>query len=175
MTGVLPVVAAAAAGRVLVGCRRGGVVHVAAPGGAGLTPTGRLRRDQRPLCGQRARALRVWPVDGRPLCSRCAARSTDFAFVTLPRAERAALLAQTLHTARTPATWLACRRYCLDLTQHQIDGRRFGELVAETRDRLDADPQRPARMERAIPRRLPAPHVRGRRPDPIDLLVGGTR
>lgn len=78
MTAQLAAAAAAAADGVLVARPRTDVVHVACPGGAGLTATGRLRRGHRPLCGTRGRA---WPTltalgatgGARRLCVRCTA------------------------------------------------------------------------------------------------------
>lgn len=176
MTAVLPAFAAAAVGGVLVGNSRGGVVHVAVPGKAGVTSAGRLRRGRRPLCGLRARAWRCWPVDGRPLCVRCVRHvdGCDDPSFLLTREQRAELLVESVRTARDEATWLACRRQALDLTQMRVDGRRVGEWVADARSRLKAEPQPVIRAERYRMRRTPAPHVRGRRPDPLDLLYGST-
>jgi len=70
---VLPTLAAAAVDGVLVARPRTAVVHLAKPGGAGLTATGRLRRGRRPLCGVRGRTWRASADPTRRLCARCAA------------------------------------------------------------------------------------------------------
>lgn len=75
MTGVLlPALAAATVDNgQLVARTSTRVLHVAVPGPRGLTPTGRLRRGVRPLCGQTAVIWRASQADGRSLCRRCAA------------------------------------------------------------------------------------------------------
>lgn len=77
---VLPTLAAATAARrrpvLLVGTRRGAVLHLAAADcqdRCAVTATGRLRRGQHILCGQRGRAWRRAAEPFRPLCSYCAA------------------------------------------------------------------------------------------------------
>lgn len=95
----LPALAALATGSRLV-ARRRGVLHLTLPG-APLTPTGRLRRGGRPLCGQRALRWNVTEADGRRLCHRCARTSASAG--TVPAVDRARLveaLALTLRTAR---------------------------------------------------------------------------
>lgn len=99
----LPALAALGTGGRLV-ARRRGVLHLTLPG-APLTPTGRLRRGGRPLCGQRALRWTVAEVDGRRLCHRCA-RASGTA-TALPAADRTRLveaLALTLRTAQDRET-----------------------------------------------------------------------
>lgn len=81
MSPLLPRLAVAAAARsgrpaVLVGARRGAVLHLAATDcetRCAFTATGRLRRGQHVLCGQRARVWRVAAEPSRRLCAYCLA------------------------------------------------------------------------------------------------------
>jgi hypothetical protein len=141
---VLPALAAAHAGGILVGNGRGRVVHIATPGGAGLTPLGRLRRGSRPLCGQHARAWRCWPVDGRPLCARCARRRPGILPAPrLPREQLARLLADTLATARDEATLAAARlAVCSSCPGQLVDGQPLHRHVALAQRRLNPAPAR---------------------------------
>ncbi len=171
---VLPAMAAAAAGAVLVGNRRGQVVHLAVLPAAALTSSGRLRRGHGPVCAQRGRVWRCWPIDGRPLCGRClrtAGPADDPSFMLTP-AQRAELVVASLRTARDERTWLACRRLAVDLTQLRVDGTSVGEHVRAARNRLNAEPQPRLFTQRSRLRRSAAPPVRVRRPDPSDLSSG---
>lgn len=154
MSVVLPALAAADLDGVLVGNRRGRVVHVAlAP--RGLTPTGRLRRDAAPVCGQRARSWRQWPIDGRPLCSRCARQCRTLIPSGLSRTTLGRLLADTLATCRDVQTLSAARlAVCSTSTGLLVDGEPLHRHVARAADRLL--PNRPSHSA------FPATTVRGR-------------
>lgn len=137
----LPALAAAATGGLLVGNRRGRVVHIARPGTKGLTATGRLRRGAAPLCGQRARTWRQWPVDGRPLCRRCARYCQAARTVDLPRDVRARLLADTLATVRDSVSLAAARlAVCAGPAGQVVDGRPLHRHVAAAQQRLTPAP-----------------------------------
>ena len=91
---------------VLVGRRRGSVLHLAVPGRRGLTPAGHLRRADRPLCGRPAPSWPTVPVDGRPLCQRCEAAALRLADVharDVARAMTRGQLAVSITTARDEA------------------------------------------------------------------------
>jgi hypothetical protein len=64
----------------LVAARRGQVLHLVDAGCChpehSLTPTGRLRRQLRPLCGQTGRAWHYQDGPSRPLCGYCTAIAT---------------------------------------------------------------------------------------------------
>lgn len=103
----LPALAALNTGGRLV-ARRRGVLHLTLPG-APLTPTGRLLRGGRPLCGQRALRWTVAEVDGRRLCHRCARASTaawglSAVVPTVDRARLVEALSLTLRTAQDRET-----------------------------------------------------------------------
>lgn len=146
MSVVLPALAAADLGGVLVGNRRGRVVHVAVPGPKGLTATGRLRRGTAPACGQRARSWRAWPIDGRPLCARCARSCRAVIPPGIPRATLGRLLADTLATARDVATLSAARvAVCSTSSGLLVDGEPLHRHVAMAQRRLlPAAPSRAA-------------------------------
>lgn len=72
------------------------VVHVAVPA-LPLTPAGRLRRGERPVCGRTARAWRRTSIDGRR-GRRCGTAGVRGRRCAAPRPLQ--LLAETLTTAR---------------------------------------------------------------------------
>ncbi len=136
---ILPALAAAQLGVELVGNPRGRVVHLTT---SALTPTGRLRRVDRPRCGQRARALRRWPLDGRLLCARCArhAPAPVLGKVDLPVGTVAPLLALTLATTRDLATVAAARIVACTMATAMVDGRHLSAHVRDAQQRLAGDP-----------------------------------
>ncbi|MGZ4640061.1 MAG: hypothetical protein ACXV2J_13495 [Actinomycetes bacterium] len=103
-----------ASGR-LVSRPHGRVVHVAAPTERDVTSTGRLRKGQRPLCGQAAYPWRVCTVSGRPLCRRCSrtVQALIPAAVTLPHLTeqelRATITTASSGAALDAATALLCQ------------------------------------------------------------------
>jgi hypothetical protein len=146
VTRLLPALTAAATDAVLVARPRGTVLHLATPGGAGLTATGRLRRGSTPLCGRRAPAWRTSAVDGRPLCHLCSRRATDR---PVPAEREAELLAVTLASARDLPTVAACRARVVRsplLARPVLDGRPLHEHVRRAQHRLA--PPTPGRTER---------------------------
>jgi hypothetical protein len=155
MSPVLPALAALSTGGVLVANRRGRVLHVATPGGAGLTPTGRLRRGTAPLCGQHARRWQQTRVDGRRLCARCTVRlpASTGNLAQTDRAVFVELLADTFRTAPDLATVQAatlalCAAPPGAMTA-RVDGPngypiRLTQLAAAARDRVSRSPVGPA-------------------------------
>lgn len=142
MSLTLPAIAAAQLGAELVGNRRGRVLHLTT---GALTPTGRLPRTARVRCGQRARGLRRWPVDGRPLCARCTrhAPADQLGRVDLPRAEVAPLIALTLRTARDLRTVAAARLIACGMPTEVVDGQHLHVHVRSAQARLAGPPPMP--------------------------------
>jgi hypothetical protein len=133
---ILPALAAAEVHGVLVAQRRSEVVHVAVPS-YGLTRAGRLRRADRPLCGQRARTWRQWPVDGRRICARCARHPRPGIAAGLPADVLGRLLADTLATCRDRATLTAARlAVCSTSSGQLVDGQPLHRHVALAQRRL---------------------------------------
>lgn len=103
-----------ASGR-LVTRPHGRVLHVATATDRQVTPTGRLRKGRRPLCGQSAYPWHLTGIDGRVLCRRCTRAVTQLpttAGLRLPLTE--ADLRATISTAATgpaldAATALLCQ------------------------------------------------------------------
>jgi hypothetical protein len=154
---VLPALAAAAltdhAGTdrgLLVAARRGRTLHALLDTGSAFTPSGRVRRTARPLCGRQPRAWRPADVDGRPLCRTCAgavrALYGPAALATAATWLRPEDIARTLTTAPDLATVSAAVALLLE-SGHTgktalVDGQpvRLTALVASTRSRLSKGP-----------------------------------
>jgi hypothetical protein len=157
MTAVLPVLAVAAltdgaAGDrgLLVAARRGRVLHALVDTGHALTPTGRVRRTTRPLCGRQPRGWRPVDIDGRRLCLGCAqALRALFGPAALAVAAtwlRPEQIGRTLITAPDLATVALAMGLLLEagLTAKTVvvDGQpvRLTSLVSSARSRLSKGP-----------------------------------
>lgn len=165
----LPALAALHTGGRLVS-RRSGPLHLTLPG-APLTPTGRLARGGRPVCGQRALRWTVTDPDGRRLCSRCARRTAAAgALVPLDRQQLVDALAVSLRTARdletVQAVTLAVCAAPPGVLGAVVDGEhgypvRMTQLVRSARERFTRPAVSPAdrgwmsSVKTAPPRRHP--------------------
>jgi hypothetical protein len=155
VSAVLPALAALSVQGLLVSNRRGRVLHVATPGGAGLTPTGRLRRGTAPICGQHGRRWQQARVDGRRLCRRCT-RQIPASTGNLLQADREVfveLLADTFRSAPDLATvqaatlaLCAAPRGAMTMRVAGPDGYpvRLTQLAAAARERLSRSSVGPA-------------------------------
>lgn len=172
---ILPALAAAQLGVELVGNPRGRVVHLTT---AGLTPTGRLRRSDRPRCGQRARALRRWPIDARLLCARCARHAPvpQLGKVDLPVDVASSLLARTLATTDDLATVAAARIVACTMATAVVDGRHLSAHVRDAQRRIAGDPVPLADVTykvRNISQRSRRAQAQARLAQLVDLAVPG--
>lgn len=131
----------------LVAARRGRTLHALLDDGHALTPTGRVRRTTRPLCGRTPRAWRPAAVDGRPLCGTCSRvlrlQYGPAALATAATWLRPDDLADTIRTARDLPTVSACVLLLLEsghtgktvtIDGHQV---RLSALIATRRTQLD--------------------------------------
>jgi hypothetical protein len=142
MSRLLPALALTAAARrgeqsVLVGARRGAVLHLVVTdcqSRCALTATGRLRRGQHVLCGQRARVWRHAPEPSRPLCAYCHAAVAPCSRATDWRSLTADDVVWALRHSRTAADVDVARRALVEagLTNEPVwlhDGSYAGRLV----------------------------------------------
>lgn len=153
-------------GGLLVSARAGRVLHVVVDNpGRTLTPTGRVRRHIRPMCGRAPRGWRPASVDGRPLCRTCArtlgAKHSPEMIAAAARRVTPADLAETLLTATDLATVSAAQSLLLasghtakvvqvsDGDRPEPRTARLTQLVAEARSRLTRSP-RPFRDDPAF-------------------------
>lgn len=178
MTPLLPVLAAVALTDpvgtdrgLLAAARRGRTLHLFLDTGRAVTPTGRVSRAARPLCGRRPRAWRPAKVDGRPLCRTCSRvlclQYGPAALATAATWLQPDDLARTLVTAQDLGTVQAAVGLLLEsgLTGKtaRVDGAavRLTQLAAQARTRLTPtppfrdDPAFVSFVERAPARRFP--------------------
>jgi hypothetical protein len=136
----------------LIGRPHSPVLHLARVTPAQVTPTGRLRRGTRPLCGQTARSWPATLIDGRPLCAHCT-RTLERTSSSLfhPDLLTEQLLTDTIRTARTPEVLTAV----VTLLCHAKPGilGRLAPLVHEHRNRLGLDALRTITLPPQRPRR----------------------